>query len=157
MPLKMKDTPLSERPYEKLNLYGAQQLSNAELLAIIIKTGTKNETAVDLARRVFNLGQKQQEDLTFLTGITIEQLQNIKGIGKVKAIQIKAVCELANRIGKPIHSNKWVIKTAQDVYQMMQDMRFLTKEIVKVVILNTKNVVQKIVKISQGRNKFCGN
>lgn len=157
MPLKMKDTPLSERPYEKLNLYGAQQLSNAELLAIIIKTGTKNETAVDLAKRVFNLGQKQQEDLTFLTGVTIEQLQNIKGIGKVKAIQIKAVCELANRFGKPIHSDKWVIKTAQDVYQMMQDMRFLTKEIVKVVILNTKNVVQKIVKISQGRNKLCGN
>ena len=52
MPLKMKQLPKSERPYEKLLMYGAKKLSNAELLAIIIKTGTKEETAIDIANRI---------------------------------------------------------------------------------------------------------
>lgn len=148
MSLNMKDIPISERPYEKLELYGPQSLSNSELLAIIIKTGTKEESAVDLAKKIMSLGNEQ--DLNFLREISLTQLTDIKGIGKVKAIQIKAVCELTTRMGKPVNSNKVAIKSSKDVFRIMQEMRFLKREIVKVIILNTKNIVKKIVDISFG-------
>ena len=59
MPVKMKDLPISERPYEKLELYGEKRLSNSELLAIIIKTGTKEETAVTLAQKTLKLRKRR--------------------------------------------------------------------------------------------------
>ena len=62
MAIKIKDLPTSERPYEKLELYGEKTLSNAELLAIILKTGTKNETSIDLAQKILNLNQNSKED-----------------------------------------------------------------------------------------------
>ena len=104
MPLKMKELPETERPYEKLEQYGEKTLTNAELLAIIIKTGTKNESSVDLAYKILNLNQNTKEDdLSFLKNISIEEFMQIKGIGKVKAIQLKAICELAVRMNKPIN------------------------------------------------------
>ena len=96
MRLKMKELPISERPYEKLEIYGAEMLSNAELLAIIIKTGNKKETAVTLAQKILNLDKSyNKNNLRFLQDISIEELTEINGIGKVKAIQIKAVSEIA--------------------------------------------------------------
>ena len=71
----MKNIPVSERPYEKLELYGPQSLSNSELLAIIIKTGTKEESAVDLAKKIMSLGNEQ--DLNFLREISLSQLTKI--------------------------------------------------------------------------------
>ena len=98
----MKDLPEAERPYEKLELQGEKTLSNAELLAIIIKTGTKNETSIDLAYKILKLNKNTKEDdLNFLKNISLEELMQIKGIGKVKAIQLKAICELAVRMTKP--------------------------------------------------------
>ena len=103
MPIKLKELPIEERPYEKLELYGPEKLTNSELLAIIIKTGTKEETAVQLAQRILSLSEKEsKDDLTFLHDITNDELMNIKGIGKVKTIQILAVIELAKRLNKPI-------------------------------------------------------
>ena len=93
MPIKVKELPISERPYEKLEMYGPENLSNSELLAIIIKTGTKEETSVTLAQKILSLA-KNENDLRFLQNISTKELMKIKGIGKVKAIQIKAVCEL---------------------------------------------------------------
>ena len=90
----MKELPKSERPYEKLELYGEKTLSNAELLAIIIKTGTKDETSVELAQRILKLNDTDTEDLSYLQALSIEELMQIKGIGKVKAIQLKAVTEI---------------------------------------------------------------
>ena len=84
----MKELPKSERPYEKLELYGEKTLSNAELLAIIIKTGTKDETSVELAQRILKLNDTDTEDLSYLQALSIEELMQIKGIGKVKAIQL---------------------------------------------------------------------
>ncbi len=88
MKLTMKELPASERPYEKLEIYGTKRLSNTELLAIIIKTGTKDETAISLAQKVLSLNKGQ--DLRFLQSISIEELSKVKGIGKAKAIQILA-------------------------------------------------------------------
>lgn len=153
--MKIKDVPISERPYEKLEMYGAEKLSNSELLAIILKTGSKQESVVSLAQKVLNLIGDQQ-NLRGLQDISIEEFMGIKGIGKVKAIQLKAVCELAKRMGQPLSSNKIVIRSPQDVADLlMEEMRYEKKEEARVVILNIKNVVQKIIKIAQGGTNFA--
>lgn len=151
MPIKMKELPLSERPYEKLEMYGAENLTNSELLAIIIKTGTKDETSVMLAQKILNLNQSNNQDLRFLQDISIKELMTIKGIGKIKAIQIKAIGELTKRLSKPINNMKIKIKSPKDIANLfMQELRYEKKEIMKLVILNTKNIVQKIINISLG-------
>lgn len=152
MSIKLKELPVSERPYEKLELYGAEKLTNSELLAIIIKTGTKEETAVQLAQRILNLSEKgNKEDLTFLHDITVSELTNIKGIGKVKTIQILAVIELAKRLNKPVNSEHIKIKTTSDVARLMiNELKDEKRERVKLILLNSKNIILKIKDISYG-------
>ncbi len=157
MQLKMKELPTSERPYEKLELYGAEKLSNAELLAIIIKTGTKEENSLTLAQKVLNLQDKtDKSDLRFICDISIEEFMRIKGIGRVKAIQLKAIGELAKRISKPLSEQKIKIKSTKDVANLfMQELRFEKQEIVKVIILNSKNIIIRILNISIGGSNFA--
>jgi len=149
--LKIKDLPLSERPYEKLERFGAEVLSNAELLAIIIKTGNKSETSVALAQRILKQDE-EGEGLAFLYDVSLEQLKALKGIGRVKAIQIKALTELSKRMASTFNFNKRVvIKSPEDVSRLlMEEMRRLRKEVFKVVLLNTKNHVIKIISVSVG-------
>ena len=105
--MKIKELPVLERPYEKLELYGEKVLSNAELLAIIIKTGTKEDTSVEVAQKLLKLNDGiDKEDLNFLRELSLEEITKIKGIGKIKAIQLKAVCELAIRMSKPHNFKK---------------------------------------------------
>ena len=147
MPLKMKQLPESERPYEKLLMYGPKKLSNAELLAIIIKTGTKEETSIDIANRVLLL----TENINELSNVSLETLEKIKGIGKVKAIQIKATCELATRINNPINNLNVIIKTPKDVADLfMQEFRCEKQEKLKMILLNTKNELVKNIEIKTG-------
>ena len=152
----IKKLPNYERPYEKLEIYGEENLSNLELLAIIIKNGTKEESALALAQKVLDLGNNCSKiDITFLDELSIQELTQIKGIGKVKAIQLKAVCELAKRIGKPIYAKKIVIKGSQDVANLfMKELASTKREIAKLLILNNKNVVIKIKNISFGGQNF---
>lgn len=152
----MKELPESERPYEKLELYGEKALSNAELLAIIIKTGTREETSVQLAQRLLKLNHSQTEDLSYLHEITIEELMQIKGIGKVKAIQLKAVGELAVRMFKTSNYKKTIIKEPHDLARiLMSELKFEKNEKVKVVILNIKNEILKIQEIASGGTNFA--
>lgn len=157
MAIKIKDLPEAERPYEKLELYGEKTLSNAELLAIIIKTGTKNETSLELAQRVLNLNKNTKEDeLNFLSSISIEELMQIKGIGKVKALQIKAICELAKRITKPSNYKQIQIKKPEDMAKIVYgEFKNETKEIVKLVMLDNKNKIIKMIDIAIGGNNFA--
>lgn len=157
MKLKMKELPISERPYEKLELYGPDKLSNAELLAIIIKTGTKEENSILVAQKILNLSNSiNKQDLKFLCDISIEEFMKVKGVGKVKAIQLKAIGELAKRISKPIHTNRIKIKSTKDVADlMMPELRYEKREIVKVIILNNKNIVVRINNISFGGTNFA--
>lgn len=149
MPIKIKELPELERPYEKLEWYGEKVLSNAELLAIIIKTGTKQETAVQLAQKILNLNHTEAEGINFLRNISIEELMQINGIGKVKAIQLKAVGEIANRMTMPFNYKKIKIKEPYDLAKiMMEELRFETKEIAKIAILNNKNEIMKIKNIA---------
>lgn len=157
MKLKMKELPISERPYEKLELYGPEMLSNAELLAIIIKSGTKEENSVSIANRVLKLNNSREEqNLKFLCNTSIEEFMRIKGIGKVKAIQLKAIGELTKRISKPIHKDKIKIKSTKDVADlMMSELRYEKREIAKVIILNNKNIVQRIMNVAFGGTNFA--
>lgn len=155
--MKIKELPLTERPYEKLEIYGAESLSNAELLAIIIKTGTKEQSAVSIAQNILKLNeQAEQENLRFLQEIALEEFMKIKGIGKVKAIQLKAICELTKRIARPINKKKPIIKTPKDVADMLiPELRYEKQEKVKVLILNSKNTVLKTYDVSLGGSNFA--
>jgi len=155
--MKMKELPTSERPYEKLELYGAESLSNSELLAIIIKTGTKNESSITIAQKVLKLKENSQEDnLRFMQEISIEDFMGIKGIGKIKAIQLKTVCEIAKRMSRPINRKNIIIKSTTDVAKLLMDeMKYEKREIVKLLILNSKNVLLKIKDVSLGGTNFA--
>lgn len=149
LPIKIKELPELERPYEKLEWYGEKALSNAELLAIIIKTGTKEETSVQLAQKVLSLNDTKSEGINFLRNISIEELMQIHGIGKVKAIQLKAVGELANRMASPSTIKKIIIKEPYDIAKiMMEELRFQKKEVAKIIVLNNRNEILKIKDIA---------
>lgn len=154
--MKMKDLPEAERPYEKLELYGEASLSNAELLAIIIKTGTKEETSVQLAQKLLSLNNTTEEDLHYLPTLTIEELMQVKGIGRVKAIQLKAVGEIATRMLRKSNYRKTVIKKPSDLANiLMAELRFEKNEIVKVIILNNHNEILKIKNVALGGSNFA--
>lgn len=155
--LKIKELPETERPYEKLELYGEKELSNAELLAIIIKNGTKEETSVQIAQRILNLNDDpQMGSLGFLKNIELVQLMQIKGIGRVKAIQIKAMCEIAIRMSKSSNYKKIMIKSTEDIASLvLEEMRLKKEEIVKLFLLNTKNEILKIIDVSIGGTNFA--
>ena len=147
----IKKLPVLVRPYEKAQMYGIENLSNAELLAIIIKTGTKEKTSIELAQEILSIETNGKENIQFLQDVTIQDLTKIKGVGTVKAIQIKAVCELNKRMARPI--NKEIIKIGRpyDVYQLLtNEMRYEKREKLKVLALNTRNILLKIIDVSQG-------
>ena len=149
--MKMKELPISERPYEKLEMYGEKSLSNAELIAIIIKSGTRNESSVSIAQKILALEKNGENNLRFLQNISIKEFMSIKGIGKVKALQLKAICELTKRMSKPIDTSQVQINSPKDVADLLTDeMRFEKREIVKAIILNSKNTIVKIVDVCYG-------
>ena len=152
MEIKMKELPISERPYEKLELYGESKLSNSELLAIIIKSGTKTESAITIATRLINLNDNAENNsLRFMQDISLNEFMQIKGIGRVKAIQLKALCELTKRISSPIDNNIQIRNSCDVANLLIPQLRFEQRELVKVLILNCKNIVLKIVNISERR------
>ena len=157
MKIKKKELPISERPYEKLETYGAESLTNSELLAIIIKTGTKEDTAVGLAQKILKLNDgTNKEDLSFLQDISITDFMQIKGIGKVKAIQLLSVCELAKRMNKPINKKYIKINNSNDIAKLlMNELRYEKREKAKLILLNSKNIILKIKDISYGGTNFA--
>ena len=156
MSIKMKELPMTERPYEKLEQYGEKFLTNAELLAIIIKTGTKEETALELAQKILKLNDNEEnEGLNFLRELAVEEYMKIKGIGKVKAIQLKAVCEIATRMNMIKFSKEKRIQRPHDIAEILiEKMRFEKQEILKVALLNNKNNLLKIKDIAIGSGNF---
>ncbi|MFI3176923.1 MAG: DNA repair protein RadC [Eubacteriales bacterium] len=129
----------SEQPYEKFQQYGPEALTEVELLAIIIRTGTSGCDATSLARKVLELGQGDN-GLLGLYHITDAQLKSIKGIGEVKAIKIKAILELSKRIATSTARRQLQVtnpKLLADYF--MERMRHLEQEVVYVVMLDSKN------------------
>lgn len=148
--MKLKDLPITEKPYEKIENYGAKFLSNAELLAVIIKNGTKDKTAVEIAQELL-LKDYQNQGLSFLKDISLEDLANIKGLGRVKSIQIKALVEFAIRFSKPSSIKKNLITSPEIVASiLMNELKDETQEFIKTLILNTQNELMRIVTITKG-------
>lgn len=128
-------------------LHGEKSLTNCELLAIILRTGNKNNNVLDLAKKIIN---KDSNGLRYLKDISINELCEIDGIGLSKATQIKAALELGARVSsyKP---EKYKVKNPWDIYKYyMEDLRYLKKEVFKVVLLNTKNEIITQVDVSVG-------
>ncbi|NLU10011.1 MAG: DNA repair protein RadC [Tepidanaerobacter acetatoxydans] len=146
----IKDLPIEERPRERLQKYGAQALSDAELLAVLIRTGTRSESALVLAQRILK-GDIGKSGLAYVVDSSIEELSKIKGIGAAKAVQIKAAVELGRRIASYNQRKQVVIKSPLDVKDLlMEEMRFLEKEYFKTILLNVKNHVISVEDISIG-------
>lgn len=144
----IKDLPLSERPREKLYSHGAHALSNAELLAILIRTGHKEDTAIDVARRILSMDDR---GIAFLADTTVQELTEIKGIGECKAAQILAAIEIGKRLNKIGSHDKVKVTTPSIIADLMIDeMRYLNKEHFKIAILDTKNQILTIENISVG-------
>lgn len=136
--LLLRDVPQDERPRERMLQFGAQALSNAELMAILLRTGTLNESAVHLAQKVLI----EAGSLRNLVDMSMDQLQTIKGIGPAKALQLQASIELGRRLARTSMADTITIRSPQDVSTyLMEDLRYLQKEHFVCLFLNTKNHV----------------
>jgi DNA repair protein RadC len=134
----IRDFPKDDRPRERLVTDGPDSLSNHELIAILLRTGTKDESAIQLANRVL----RHFDGLRMLRDASIEEMTSIKGIGKVKAIELMAAFELGRRIHRLKYEERFSIRSPEDCAEyMMEEMRFLTQEHFICIYLNTKNQV----------------
>ena len=137
-PLRIKDLPESERPRERLHKYGPEILKDSELLAIILKSGFKGTTAVQLGEQIL---MALDGDLKRMADYKSKQFEKIKGVGEAKAAQIVAALELGKRLAR-FHADRDKITSPSDVADlMMSKMRYLQKEIVCVLCLDTKGGV----------------
>ena len=135
----IKSTNKENRPYEKLISKGPEALTDSELLAIIIRTGTYDKTSVELADEILNLSKGQ--GVIGLINLSVKELMKVKGIGMAKAVQIRSIAELSRRIAKSHFSftkTKEFISPDIIAGYYMEDMRHLTTEHLMMVMLNTK-------------------
>ena len=146
----MKQIPKEVRPYERCLKYGPQVLSDAELLAVILRSGSVGENSLELSSRLLSLGEKQQ-GLLGLLHMSIEELQMIRGIGSVKAVQLLCIGELSKRIAKANASKGIVMGSPQTIANYyMEDMRHQSQEILQMMMLNTKSRLIAETIISKG-------
>lgn len=145
--IMIKDLPLEERPREKLKALGAGALTNAELLAILIRTGNRHESAVQIATRILSQGG----GLRKLPDLSLEELQENKGIGPDKAVTIKASLELGCRLATlPRETGGSITNPGQVAELFMEELRYKKKEFFKILLLNTKNHIIAKEEISVG-------
>jgi len=132
----LRQLPHNQRPRERMMAYGADALSHAELLAILIRTGTKDQSAVQLSTNLL----QQCGSLRELVDMSVEELTAVKGIGQAKALQLLAGVELGKRVAR---SNLGDVVTVRSPYDaamyMMEELRYLKKEHFICLFLNTKN------------------
>ncbi|WP_082130194.1 RadC family protein [Aneurinibacillus tyrosinisolvens] len=134
----IRDVPVSDRPRERMIHSGAESLSNAELLAILLRTGSADESVMTLACRVLN----QVGELRGLRSVSVDELTSLRGIGPAKALLIMAGLELGKRIATMTPSDRPTVRSPQDVSQlMMEELRYHTQEHFVCLYLNTKNQV----------------
>ncbi|TCP32236.1 DNA replication and repair protein RadC [Scopulibacillus darangshiensis] len=136
--LMIRDVPKEDRPRERLIREGAHVLSNQELLAIVLRTGSQQESVLQLSQRLLH----DFEGLRLLKDASVEELKKVKGIGMTKAVQIMASLEFGRRINQMKYGDRHVIRSPEDgANYVMEDLRFLTQEHFVCLYLNTKNQV----------------
>lgn len=136
--LKVKDLPENERPYEKCLKYGAEALTDSELIAVVIRSGSRNERCTELAMKILKL-HEGRFGLSVLNHVSIGELTGIRGIGKVKAVQLLAVAELSKRISQRSKEERPVFDSPEKTAgYFMESMRHLEREQVRAVFLDTR-------------------
>ncbi len=136
--IMIKDVPREDRPRERLLKLGASHVSNQELLAILLGTGTKEESVMSLSNRLL----MHFEGLKLLHDANIEELTAIKGIGKAKGVLILSAIELGKRLNEYRPNERYVIRSPEDgANYVMEEMRNLHQEHFVVLFLNTKNQI----------------
>lgn len=147
--LTTNQLPFYERPYEKCQNFGADRLTDAELLAVILRTGTKGERACELATRV--LKASPDETLLGLNRLSFQELMKIHGIGRVKATEIQCILELAKRLSRSTKPDKMNFSSPEAVANhFMQQLRSEVVEKVYLLLLDTRCCLIKEVLLSSG-------
>ena len=145
--LRINELPASERPRERLKESGPASLSNSELLAIILRTGTAAENVLGLASRLLS----RFGGLVGLARASLGELCAERGVGQAKAAQLKAALELGRRLSSTHPEERAVVRTPQDVANLlMAEMSFLDQEQLRVVLLTSKNQVISISEVYKG-------
>lgn len=136
--MMIRDVHMADRPRERLIHQGASSLSNQELIAILLRTGTKQESVLVLANRILSSFDKIQD----LRDATIEEMMAVKGVGKAKAVQILAAVEIGKRLYRIHAEERYTIRSPEDVAAyLMTDMAHLNQEHFVTLFLNVKNEV----------------
>lgn len=134
----IKEMYQDERPYEKCERFGAENLTDAELLAVILRTGTRGENSLELARRLM-YPHPGRSGLADMHKWSVERLMRVRGIGKVKAVQIRCLCELSKRMAQEAASEGLDFSSPRSIAQYyMEDMRHRDREVLKLLLLNTR-------------------
>ena len=138
-------------PYELFLKYGAESLTDAELLAIILRTGTKDKNAIELADEILHLQGHMQGKLVGLHQLSIEELKNVSGIGEVKAVKVKAIGELAIRMARQAVRIEQCFDRADKIAEYyMERLRHISTECVLVIMLDNKGHLLGESMISKG-------
>lgn len=146
--MKIKLLPEEERPVEKCLSMGVESLSNSELLALLINTGTKSKSAMMLASEVL---AKDERGISYLKESSAQELMTIEGIGRAKATRIMAACELGKRIASRSVKQGYRVVNDEDIAELfMEDMRYLNKEVFKALLLDSKGGIISVETISVG-------
>ena len=144
---RIKDWPSEERPREKLLLHGAHSLSEAELLAILIREGTRSANVLDVAKSIIS----DRRSLRSIARMTASELMRLKGIGQAKAITLLAAFEIGRRIQSSESEPKAFIRTPEDVARrMVPRLRDLTREEFVVLLLDSQNALQREEHVTVG-------
>lgn len=147
-PLNIKDWSPEDRPREKLLLKGTSALSEAELVAILIGSGTANASAVEVAKKVLAAGQN---NLNELARLGVKDLMKVKGIGEAKAITIVAALELGRRRKDVEQNDKPKIASSRDAYEHLKgDLMDLSREEFWILLLNRAHRIIKKKRVSEG-------
>jgi DNA repair protein RadC len=143
----IREMPSTERPRERLAARGAGGLSSAELIGLLWGSGSPGRSAVDLAEDAL----ARHDGLTGLARATELELESLPGIGAAKAAQLAAAFELGRRLLADWPAGRWTIRSARDVAdRLVLQMGRLEREELRVVLLNTKNVVLRVATVYQG-------
>lgn len=138
-------------PYEKYLRFGPEALTESELLAIILRTGTKDRSAVEIAEEILSLSQTPRTGLLGIYDIPLERLMEVKGLGEVKAVKIKCIAELAMRINSACAKDGLIVKKPSTVANyFMEKLRHRRKECVIVACLDAKGQIINEVLLSSG-------
>ncbi|MGA3162893.1 MAG: DNA repair protein RadC [Verrucomicrobiota bacterium] len=145
--MRLKDQPVSERPRERLAALGADALSHAELIAILLRTGLKGANAVEIGKQLL----QKFGTLQSLAQASVADLQKVKGIGRDKAVTLMAAFALARKMAADLRTESTVLETPEAIVNLLrEDNRLRQVETFQIILLNTRHRLIRVEQISQG-------